>query len=289
MRTPKITILLLLSFSCQLVLAKSPVWRVSNGEQLLFIGGTIHLLSEQDYPLPKAFDVAFAMSEELVFETDIESASSIATQTKFIPVMMYQDGRTIKSELKPETYQALQTFISERNLSPAMFERFTPAGLNLTLLVLELQKLGINTNSGVETHLNARAKEAQKAVQWLESIDEQISFIQRMNELDADLLISSTLRDTAKLKEEWPKLLKAWREGNVDGLESLAINKMLEESPELYDFILADRNRDWIPEIKEMLETPEIEFVLVGALHLAGKDSVLRLLAADGYQIEQLE
>jgi uncharacterized protein YbaP (TraB family) len=37
-----------------------------------------------------------------------------------------------------------------------------------------------------------------------------------------------------------------------------------------------------------MLETKEIEMVLVGALHLAGSDSVLNQLKADGFTIEQL-
>ncbi len=282
-------LILLFGHSFQFAVAKSPVWRVTKGENFLFIGGTIHLLSENDYPLPKAFDTAFALSEELIFETDVDSTNSIATQMKFMPVMTFQDGRTLKSVLKPGTHKALQTFIRDRDLPAAMFEKFTPAGVNLTLLVLELQKLGISGTSGVEAHLNTRAKENNKSVAWLESIEEQISFLKRMNQLDADLLIMSTIADTDKLASEWPKLLTAWRTGDLEKLENLAITKMLKESPELYEFILAERNRDWLPEITNMLDTPEVEFVLVGALHLAGKDSVLKMLKEDGYAIDQLD
>lgn len=269
--------------------AKSPVWKVTKGDKLLFIGGTIHLLSKDDYPLPSSFNLAFNASEDIIFETDIESAQSLTTQAKFLQVLMYQDGRTIEDDLKPETYDALVTFLEARNLPVSMFTRFTPAGINMTLVVLELQGLGITGESGVEAHFNSQSKAQEKDVMWLETIDEQVSFIGRINDLDADLVTNSTLRDIKKLKDEWPKLLSAWREGDMDRLESLAINEMINESPELYQFMLADRNKNWVPEIKQMLDSPEVEFVLVGALHLAGKDSVLTMLANEGFKIEQLD
>lgn len=276
-------------FICAPIQAKSPVWKVTKDGKLLFIGGTIHLLSQDDYPLPSAFDLAFNLAEDVIFETDIEGAQSLATQAKFLPILMYQNGKTIKDELKPETYAALIAALEDRKLPIPMFERFTPAGLSMTLVVLELQRLGINTENGVESHFNSRSKEFKKEVKWLESIDEQVAFINRINDLDADLVTLSTLRDIKKLENEWPKLLGAWREGDMQKLESLSINDMLEESPELYQFLLADRNKNWIPEIKEMLESPEVEFILVGAMHLAGKDSVLKMLSNEGYKIEQLD
>ena len=50
---------------------KSPVWKISKNDNYFFLGGTIHLLSEGDYPLPKAFEIAFSSADELFFETDM--------------------------------------------------------------------------------------------------------------------------------------------------------------------------------------------------------------------------
>jgi uncharacterized protein YbaP (TraB family) len=44
-----------------------------------------------------------------------------------------------------------------------------------------------------------------------------------------------------------------------------------------------------MPQINEFLKTAEIEFVLVGALHLAGSDGLIEQLNANGYTIEQLD
>jgi uncharacterized protein YbaP (TraB family) len=48
------------------------------------------------------------------------------------------------------------------------------------------------------------------------------------------------------------------------------------------------RNKNWLPQIQQMLATPEVELVLVGALHLAGESNVLQLLREQGYSITQL-
>jgi uncharacterized protein YbaP (TraB family) len=39
--------------------SKSSVWEISKDGKTLFLGGSIHLLREQDLPLPFAFDVKF--------------------------------------------------------------------------------------------------------------------------------------------------------------------------------------------------------------------------------------
>ena len=53
-------------------IAESPVWKVTNGEEHLYLGGTIHLLGQSDYPLPAGFEHAYRAAEKIVFETDIQ-------------------------------------------------------------------------------------------------------------------------------------------------------------------------------------------------------------------------
>ena len=57
------------------------------------------------------------------------------------------------------------------------------------------------------------------------------------------------------------------------------------EYSDIYQQLQVDRNHNWMPHIESLLQTPEVEFVLVGALHLAGKDGLLHLLREKGYQV----
>tara|TARA_B100002003_G_scaffold46025_1_gene41387 strand:+ start:574 stop:735 length:162 start_codon:yes stop_codon:yes gene_type:complete len=52
--------------------------------------------------------------------------------------------------------------------------------------------------------------------------------------------------------------------------------------------LLIQRNKNWLPAIEEMLTTAQTEFVLVGTMHLSGKDSVLDMLRDKGYKVSQV-
>jgi len=280
--------LLVLALVPTISFAKAPVWKVSKDDQYLYIGGTIHVLSKKDYPLPSAFDTAFDDSALVIFETDIAGLSSPANQAKLAGAMMSPDGTSLESSLSEETYAKLNAFLAERQMSIENFAQFTPGGISMVLSVIELQRIGIAT-AGVDEHFSARTQNADKQSAYLETIDDQVGFLRSFSTLDGDKIIESTLRDLGNINTEWKLLLDSWRRGDVRSLENLAINKMQEEFPKRYQFILADRNDQWVAKIKPMLDSEEVEFLLVGALHLAGDHSVLTQLSNAGYKVEQLD
>ena len=74
--------------------ADAPVWKVSMGENYFFVGGTIHVLQAQDYPLPDEFEQAYEIAEKLVFEVDIKQVNSTLFQQKLLKAALYTDGST---------------------------------------------------------------------------------------------------------------------------------------------------------------------------------------------------
>ena len=269
--------------------AKSPVWKVSKADTHLFIGGTIHLLADKDYPLPEAFDLACDQADEIVFETDISKLNDLATQMAMVPIILSQNGESLESRLDPKTRGELTAFMEARGLPMSMFKPMTPAGFNLTLLTLELQKMGISSESGVETFFNQKAISTGKTISWLETLEAQLAALEKMNEVDANVMVKSTLQDIKNLPEKWPELLKLWRDGDMRGLEALAIDQILASSPELYDALLIQRNKNWVPSIEKMLASQATELILVGALHLGGEHSLLKMLSTRGAKVEQLD
>jgi uncharacterized protein YbaP (TraB family) len=51
---------------------ETSVWKISRGDNVLYLGGTIHVLRESDYPLPEPFDEAFEQADIVVFETLVD-------------------------------------------------------------------------------------------------------------------------------------------------------------------------------------------------------------------------
>ncbi len=96
--------------------ADSPVWKVSNKSQHLYIGGTVHLLGKKDYPLPSEFDLAYKQSSKLILETDISQMQTASVQQTLMTLAMYKEGETIQSRLSPHTYQELKAFCLSRRI-----------------------------------------------------------------------------------------------------------------------------------------------------------------------------
>ncbi len=57
--------------------------------------------------------------------------------------------------------------------------------------------------------------------------------------------------------------------------------------PKLYKKLLADRNEQWVKTLTKWLNDGEDVFVVVGAAHLVGKESVVQLLKDKGFKVEQ--
>lgn len=274
-----------LAFSLNIQAAS--VWKVSNGDDSIFIGGTIHFLSESDYPLPKEYDVAYAKSDTLVFETDIAIMNTPAFQQTTMKMMFLTDGKTINDFISEDTFGKLKAHLTERNITVQNFMTFKPGFLAITLSIIELQMMGINS-SGVDMYYSTKASGDGKKQLWFETPEQQMEMIGNMGKGEEDAMIVYTLEEVEHIRTDMPKLMDAWKSGDMDKMEALGITELKEEYPQVYDDLLAQRNKNWIPKINDLFGNEAKEFVLVGGLHLAGPDSVLTMLSNQGYKVTKL-
>jgi uncharacterized protein YbaP (TraB family) len=263
------------------------VWKVTHGKNTTYIGGTIHLLKEESFPLPSEYDKAYGLSDKLVFETDIDATQTPEFQQRALGQFLLTDGSKMENHLSPSTFQALKRYLSSKGIPIENFQPLKPAAVALTISVLEFQANGF-LQQGVDQYYTSKAKADGKAQSWLESVDEQLGLITNLGKGEDDQMIKYTLEDLDELPQYLDKLLHSWKSGDLNEMETFMINDMKREAPDMYKAILVDRNNNWIPKITNMLNDKQTEFVLVGVAHLAGEDSVLKKLEAKGYKVEKL-
>ncbi len=267
--------------------SETSVWRVSQGANQLFIGGTIHILGAADYPLPAEFDRAYQRSDLLVLETDMEKLQDPDFQRVMMRALSYSDGRNLKSVLSAKTFQLLDNYCKSRGIPTDNLLPFKPGMVATTLTMLELQRLGLG-GVGVDAYFNARAIKDRKKLGQLETVESQLAFISSMGQGQEDDLIAYTLEDINNLPALMGEMKQTWRKGDLSSLERVNIIPFKKDLPKIYQTMLVDRNNAWIPQIEAMLKTREVEFILVGALHLAGEDGLLEHLSKRGYEVEKL-
>ncbi len=267
--------------------AQSPVWMIEKDDSLMFIGGTIHILTAQDYPLPEAFEKGYRQSQRVIFETDLNKMESPEFQQYILAELSYSDGRNLKQVLREDTYLSVSDFFSERGMSMSSIDNFKPGMVATLMTVVELQRLGID-GIGVDAHFNQRVNQDQKASGQLESVEAQVAFIANMGADNPDEMLAYNLADIKQLPELWQSMQKAWRSGNLAALDEVAASPLRTDFPEVYQALLVDRNNAWMPQIVAWSKTVEVEFVLVGVLHLVGNEGLLTQLSRRGYKITQL-
>lgn len=267
--------------------ADSPVWKIAKGDRHLFIGGTVHVLSKADYPLPEAFDNAYRNASVIVFEADPRELQTPEFQKALLSRATYPPGRDLTMDLDAETEQELVAYLTARGMPTDNIMRFKAGMVSITLTMIELQRLGL-AGTGVDEFFSLRALQDQKTVAGLETADQQLEFIATMGEGQEDAMIAYTLRQVEELPALMQAMKEAWRSGNNAKMEAVAMTPLEKDFPAVHDQFVTDRNAAWLPKIEAMLETAAVEFVLVGALHLVGDDGLLEQLKARGYDVRNL-
>lgn len=267
--------------------ARSSVWRVTDGKQQMFVAGTVHLLRAEDLPLPPEFDMAYQLSDSLVFETDIGAVEDPSHQGYLMQLMLAGPGKQVDEVLDPRTYSRLLLTFGRYGLNLQDLRPFKVAMMIMALTVAELDTLGVN-QQGVDHLYYQRGHKDGKRVLALESVQEQMQFLASMGDGYEESFVSMSLDELEHTKSAFFPMLESWRSGDEAKLAELFLEEM-SEFPHLYNQLLVKRNANWMPTLTNLLEKPGVELVLVGAAHLIGPDGLLTQLRALGYQVEQLE
>lgn len=283
----KVFLCILLLLWPGIVTAETSLWEIRSDHGITYLGGTCHVLRSSDYPLPVEFDKAYREAQTVVFEADPGQMNNPEVQGMIMAGALYQDGRTLASVLRPETYAELQEYCRQRGISMENLQRFKPSILAVTLLTLELQKHGVDAG-GVDLYFHGRATADGKTVNAVETVGQQVDFILNLGAGNEDAFMASCLEDMERLEEVFDRLIAAWRAGDEATLEALTVAEVREKFPSVYQTLFADRNHAWLPAIEDYLSTPQKELILVGAGHLVGDDGLLAMLNRRGYRIRKV-
>ena len=266
---------------------KRSLWKVQSKNNTVYILGSIHYLKAQNYPLDPAIEDAFRDAKKLVFEVNLDSMEKESGSQLMLMKGLYAGGTTLKDHIAEKTYASAAKEMKELGVDVAAFNQFKPWLTAITLTALKLQKLGFDPKQGIDQYFYRKVKNENKEVDGLETLEFQIDLFDGMPERTQEMMLVQTLKDISTMEKEVEAIIKAWASGDVKAMESALLQSM-REYPEVYQRLVSDRNRGWIPKIESYLSQSENYLIVVGAGHLAGKDSIIEMLKAKGYSVEQL-
>jgi uncharacterized protein YbaP (TraB family) len=365
---------------------ETSVWKISNGDNVLYIGGTIHILRESDYPLPESFNAAFNKSEIIIFETSLDDPldllnndeiksfieeceqinimvnendnisrlinlgdnfSTLTAQHENVynslsgpAIQLTDDEQEIRNQMisilfnvqvllqdeqvkiyiersqkilvqmeKNELikslftllmnpgFKSLETILSKEtfNLLESICERYDYSIAELKYLkpYIAYSRLSMHILNqfaradGVDAFFMKKAKEYGKKIEYLEAPEFQYYLLSNLGSEYGDsyyAYIFQDLESDGEVETAFDQMIDSWKKGMKDDVLMLYER---ENFPAVYEAMITTRNNAWIPVIKNYLNTPSTEFVLVGNGHIYGPDGLLTQLEKMGYKIEQ--
>lgn len=264
-----------------------PMWQVEGQTNRVFLLGSIHLLRDKDHPLPSAIYDAYGEAETLIMELDMDDMDPVASQMLATEMGLIQNGQTLADLLGAASYAEAEKLALAADIPLELLSRAEPwyAAMNVELMLL--MRLGFNPALGLETHMTELAKNDRKEILGLETMRQQLGFLDGLSADAQREMFMQALREGAELDELMDQMIDAWRLGDIVLMEDTVLADM-QDYPELNRTIVIDRNLDWTNQIEDLLDDEDDYMIIVGTLHLVGEEGVPELLVERGHTVTQM-
>ncbi len=264
------------------------MWQVDGASNRVYLLGSIHLLREQDHPLPTAIYSAYEDAEKLIMELDMDDMDPIETQTLTNELGLIKGDETLGDLMGDELFAEAERLAAAIQIPLALLAKSEPWYAAMNVEIMLLMRMGFDPSFGIETHLMTMAGGDGKEILGLETMRQQLGFLDNLSPSAQRDMLMQALSEGAELDELMDTMIDAWRIGDVDFMENTLLADM-QNYPELNDVIVVNRNRDWANQIEQLLDDEIDYLIVVGALHLIGDEGVPELLESRGHDVTQLQ
>jgi uncharacterized protein YbaP (TraB family) len=267
--------------------AAPALWVLRDADSTIYLFGTVHLMRPGVEWMTPQVSEAFNGSEELWLE--LENPGDQAGAAPLVMQLGISPQTPLSSLLTAEEFAELDRAARTIGLSGAAMDPMRPWLAALTLSVAPLQAAGFDPTHGIDMVLRAQAVEAGRPIRGLETMEQQFRFFAGMPEQDQVSFLRDSLGGFDEAVALVDQMAGHWASGDPDALYAIGGAEMKTTYPNLYDVILTNRNTDWANQIQTEMEGSGTVFIAVGALHLAGPDSVQAILESRGVTAQRLQ
>ena len=272
-------------------------WKVSDENSSVWVLGSIHLADSTLYPLAPVIDSAFAHSDELAVELNMNDEEVVKEVGEQSAAQGLLTEGTLRDLLPQDMWNTVDSLCTAWNVPIVMIEKTRPWLAAMTLSSYAFMQAGLNPEYGIDYVLLDRAAMDGKAIVGLETAEEQIGALADTTESDSAgvYYLKTTLHEIAEFESLVSNLMRAWKTGDDEMLRRL-LDDGEEEVPlqeskfkdEFEQRIYVNRNAKMADSIATFLREDRKVFVVVGVAHLAlEKDNVIETLRKRGFKIER--
>jgi hypothetical protein len=266
------------------------MWVVSHGDTRIYLFGTVHLLPKGVTWETEAFRKAMADTAVTAVEVDTESNYARGSFGDLVREHgLNPSWQTLRGALGAERYSKLTDVAKRYGVTLSKLERYRPWFVMLMLDIEVMKANGFSRELGVERNVIKRALAERDRVLTMETPEAQVKALATLDSQEALDGFDVSLTDLSDFKGKMEPLLAAWLSGDVETLDRLSCADLRRMAPAAYRALITNRNANWVDRLSGWLKGKGTYFVAVGAAHLAGPDSVIKMLEKRGFKAVRVQ
>ncbi len=278
--------LALSSVTCFADNGKPDLWKFEKQGNVSYLFGSIHLGSQDMYPMSDRVIKAYQGSDELIVEIDIKPSE----QTKMASMVQQYGVDTsipLEKRLSTKGLVIYEKACKEKSLPCQQFSSFKAWLLSVQITAQEMQKNGYSDAFGIDKHFLDRAHKTNKPIISLETVQSQLEVMASFSQQLQELMLIQSLQTT---KSDLEMLFSAWKTGDDAALDQIFRKDFdMPLVQELYVKLIESRNFDMVKKIENAIAKDKSAFVVVGAGHIVGDNGLVDLLRKDGYKLTAIQ
>ena len=260
------------------------VYTVTNAStnEVFYLAGSIHVLRHSDRPIPGEFYKALELSNHLVIEADL---SNLEMNYSILNKGTYPNDSSLLDVIPKKLAKRITEYCDSTMLRVFPYFKFKPGLLGAFMEAMVLQDNGFNSIGVEQILLDHNADNLQIKLDYLESVEEQILMISKLGHKRPKQYLKKSLNEGLNIEASIEATVLAWKTGD-SRFFNRSVRALSRQSASDYNLIIADRNKTWIEhDILPMIQEGFKPFVVVGAMHLYGRDGLIKLLTKRGFVI----
>ena len=268
--------------------APGMVWRAQKGAQVVYLAGSLHLLTAKDYPLPAPYEIAYQSSKTVCFETHPAEWSLHETLVALQRLGRQERGRKLSNDLPPALWQRVKSYAVENDLSITLIENLRPWWAGLQLQRAGYSSVGMLPEYGMEAYFAHQAAVDHRTARSLEPAKEQVGAFASMDLNSQVSFLRSSLVNKNDLMAFQQQVRSAWRSGSIESLARSFAGGDTKEA-QFHDVIMVKRHQAWTKRIVAMAAVDSPLMVIIGAQHLVDPSgNMIEKLTEQGFSIQKL-
>lgn len=262
------------------------LWVVKDYDTTLYLFGTVHLLPPDMSWLRDDVKDVFDRSGTVFFEADSGRDGQIEATVLTQSLGFYSNGIRLTDKFDRYQLRLLEAAALSSGTPLAALQNMKPWLAAEILTLAAAEQAGLSAAISADEALKSRALRQQKNIRYLDTVESQIRASADQPGFVQEIIIMDALEGYNSLGDNLKRTADAWSIGRTNDLLQ-NVNKTKARSPELYQALFTDRNRQWAKTLTRYMEDSGTAFAAVGAGHLLGEDSLITYLQDAGYDVSR--